>query len=412
MILLNPVISNEKNENQLKIENPKESMSLDYGGYTANYDAAFSWVECNDSIYLTQLNNTNQQHQEIILPFNFTFYEINYSRIYVSNTGYVTFTNSYLNQQYIPSKGNIGRAIAPYWINIENSIFRPIKIWAKNVTAPNAVIIEWEDRYLGTLEKLGTYEIILYESGSIKFQYLSANPILNPYNIGLDNGDLLNFYTIENSLFPAQNKAIEFNPSAKFVLSNVDDVFEPNNEPNAAIELSENKTNNYYYIGLNASNHDYYSVSVNNLTGLQIFLHSMPEINYFIELLGPTGSQIGGTFSSSGNTLLEKKITQSGIYKIHIQPLNSLPGNESYTLIIKKNPFQFSNESLNLFKAKPGNDLIVELSYHHTRPELMGYQVKVHFTNIILQFNYGKWFFKKCHIINEKVLRIFRVLFY
>ncbi|KKM17878.1 hypothetical protein LCGC14_1671330, partial [marine sediment metagenome] len=80
---------------------------------------------------------------------------------------------------------------------------------------PNRLIIEYDGIHYkgpgyGVSELIGDFEVILFETGVIKFQYKLVNKLrsFEPI-IGLDHGDLLNYNHYEISL-PISSKAIEF----------------------------------------------------------------------------------------------------------------------------------------------------------------------------------------------------------
>ncbi|MHA1150741.1 MAG: hypothetical protein ACTSR8_21175 [Promethearchaeota archaeon] len=82
------------------------------------------------------------------------------------------------------------------------------------LTAPNRLIIEYNSIYNYDEEYAGTFEVILYETGDIKFQYQEVqNTESSEVTVGLDNGDGVNyncFTGINRSSVPLYTKAIEF----------------------------------------------------------------------------------------------------------------------------------------------------------------------------------------------------------
>ena len=76
------------------------------------------------------------------------------------------------------------------------------------------LVIEYKDVFAGedsNYEYVGSFEVILFESGNITFQYKNIqNTYENPVVIGLDHGDTLNynFYNgFNQSILPVNEMA-------------------------------------------------------------------------------------------------------------------------------------------------------------------------------------------------------------
>lgn len=131
-------------------------------GYTWS-DVSLAWIDAS--------GGTNRTTAAINLGFDFKYYENTYSQIYVSQFGFASFSNVdlYWSQSTIPNPSSPNNVIAPNWapVNVVNGYIR----YLTGGSAPNRFfVVEWNrlDAYNGNEY---TFEMILYESGDIVFQY-------------------------------------------------------------------------------------------------------------------------------------------------------------------------------------------------------------------------------------------------
>lgn len=195
------------------------------GGYIINTTAEYSWIEIsNTGTILPGVSDNSWAFNYINFPsWNFTFYETNYDRIEVGSNGWMGFspTSARSSPGKIPDyiDQNID-CVALLW-----NEFQPSEssggggtVFYQFLSSPNRLIIEYHEMYTsgwyGPSEYAGTFEIIFYESGDIKFQYKDILNLTRDLSVvGLDHGDMLNYnlYTeIKTENLPIYSKAIEF----------------------------------------------------------------------------------------------------------------------------------------------------------------------------------------------------------
>ena len=129
----------------------------------------------------------------IDIGFNFTFYGINYSRLYFSTNGLITFDNSSTiwSNVPIPSPTQPNNFIAPFWddLNVVNGTGNTYyKLDA--FSNPKKFIITWKDIYkLGNYNPV-TFQAVLFSNGSFLFQYKNISNIgVFDQTIGSENTD-------------------------------------------------------------------------------------------------------------------------------------------------------------------------------------------------------------------------------
>ncbi len=146
----------------------------------------FSWIEISSNG--TPLNLGDDDCVDIPIPFDFSFYGLQYSVVRISSNGYLTFGNNsgttYTNAS-IPDPNAPNNLIAPFWDDLNPSVGGNIYYFSNDTM----LIVEYKDvpHFGGTAPY--TFEVILLSDGSIIYQYLSMQGRLNSATVGIENGD-------------------------------------------------------------------------------------------------------------------------------------------------------------------------------------------------------------------------------
>ena len=129
-------------------------------------------------------------YTSVALPFNFPCYDASFDTVYVSSNGWLSFSNptpwQYSNPSFPSADSNFAYALAPFWddLRAENNVYA----WA----TAEWVVIEFNDYdYLGG-NLLGTFQVVLYASGIIQFNYLEIVNIQSG-TVGLNYGDGIHY---------------------------------------------------------------------------------------------------------------------------------------------------------------------------------------------------------------------------
>jgi hypothetical protein len=152
--------------------------------------------------------NGDDVSTSVALPFNFPCYDATFDTVYVSSNGWLSFSNpnpwQYTNPAFPSADSNFAYALAPFWddLRAENNVYA----WA----TAEWVVIEFNDYdYLGG-SLLGTFQVVLYASGVIQFNYLE---IVNVYSgtVGLNHGDGIHYNDyLDNNLQGVTDFALRF----------------------------------------------------------------------------------------------------------------------------------------------------------------------------------------------------------
>jgi hypothetical protein len=138
--------------------------------YTTN--VAYSWIDTTGG---TTVSLTYSDYEYISLPFAFSFYDYRYlTTVFLTSFGYLEVLGASLNgsNTEIPATSQPNGIIAPFWDDLDPSAGGLIRHKTFG-TPPNRY---WVAEFNGVRHRRdpstrATFEVIVYESGNIKFQY-------------------------------------------------------------------------------------------------------------------------------------------------------------------------------------------------------------------------------------------------
>ncbi len=203
-------------------------------GVTYGYKAAFDtelvqceWVDITSEPDVTFTGTAYYIEHDITtldLPFEFSYYGKKYKKLYIYNTGFVSF-NQYADNAMapeppveFPAGSAITNVIAPYW----GSHFPGESAIAGTyaIAYPDHAIVSWME-YGNTMNRGVCFQLILNADGTFKFQYhgLGENAIIyNPFGMaGISNDDATDGLKLPDRLL-GFNNAVEFTPITEYVL--------------------------------------------------------------------------------------------------------------------------------------------------------------------------------------------------
>ncbi len=183
-------------------------------GYIWDDSGAYSWIDATSGT-VTHIHDTLGEEGPVPLPFIFPFYDDQYSVVYITAAGYITFENQAVRgQSKLPNSSLPNTIIAPFWAPILSSSSVG-SIYYKTVgTAPNRYfIVEWHS-IRDIFGNVFTFEVLLYENGNIKFQYKTINLSGSGYfymSAGIEDKTGLDGLASQNWVdYPISNGAIFF----------------------------------------------------------------------------------------------------------------------------------------------------------------------------------------------------------
>nr|MDO8113824.1 FG-GAP-like repeat-containing protein [Candidatus Sigynarchaeota archaeon] len=169
----------------------------------------FTWIDATGGIR-ANMNGVYDKNQRFDLPFVARLYDKSYDYFYVSTNGFVSFTNITTGMNVFFPRSEYPLMISPFWKSLKTS--SPCNVFVMNLTSPNRVVVEWNTITNAVDRLVGSFQMILYESGDIVFNYDYLVYVSAP-TCGLNYG----YNTAYYNLFTGLNATIS-DYSIKFTL--------------------------------------------------------------------------------------------------------------------------------------------------------------------------------------------------
>ena len=169
----------------------------DVKNYEMTPEYTYTWVDAITGG--TQLSLSDDGYSAQSLPFSFSYYDTSYTKIYVSANGWLSFANTkpstYLNQPYPLAGTTYAYAIAPFWDDLYPS---SSSAYVKNGTG--YWVMTWINVPHNSGSTVGTFEVVLYETGDIVFNYDYLDYTAGGHTCGLNYGLDTDYYNSYSGL--------------------------------------------------------------------------------------------------------------------------------------------------------------------------------------------------------------------
>ncbi|MHA3963373.1 MAG: CARDB domain-containing protein, partial [Candidatus Thorarchaeota archaeon SMTZ1-45] len=181
-------------------------------------EISFNWIDATGG---TWNDLSMDEYVAIDLPFSFPFYGESFSTVYVSRNGWMSFYNTEPSHPWV-WMGSSGEdswyAVAPYATPISFLDGNP-GIYNLSLTSPSCVIIEYNNVYDQSSYLVGTFQTILYENGTIDFNYDLVENIYDwTYSTGLNHGAIYDNYVSHTfASFPIDDVTLRYTPPEKWI---------------------------------------------------------------------------------------------------------------------------------------------------------------------------------------------------
>lgn len=229
IVLEHPMDQNPSNNKYIKILNAE----IDENYYFQEKE--LSWFDAKSNGFPLGLTGDNV-HTSYILPFPFLYYDNNFTTLSIFDDGYISFSSlSYLDSAYIGKPFpdmHFPYTIAVMYNNLiaENNIY----IWEQQ----DKIIIEYDQyKYVNDVF-VGSFEVVLYQNGTIILQYKNVDITKYTSLVGLNQGNDISLYTniqgnIANRAFVLNQKGIYHGLELEYQSDTWDGV----NYPDIAMQL-------------------------------------------------------------------------------------------------------------------------------------------------------------------------------
>ena len=210
------------------IDTTEGTVSYIYSSATDNENTKFEWIDIETTGLGEQYNFSyynSHDYTTVELPFEFPFYGKTYNKMYIYNTGFVSFTER--DDQAVwpeppaefPSGTIYTNIIAPYWGLHTMDTSKTAGTY--HYMTENEVIVSWME-YGNTMNMGVCYQLIMKKDGSFKFQYKSYGDYAIIYNAfglaGMANEDGSESLVIPDRLIQFNN-AVQFTPVVETTLA-------------------------------------------------------------------------------------------------------------------------------------------------------------------------------------------------
>ncbi|MFX1368841.1 MAG: hypothetical protein ACFFAY_09605, partial [Promethearchaeota archaeon] len=180
---------------------------------------SYNWVDASGG---TWNDLSGASYLPILLPFVFPMYGENFSVAFVSRHGWLSFYNTQPDRPWVglgSSNEDSWYAVGPFATPISWEYGDP-GFFNLTQTSPSRVIFEYNNVYSDYWpnDMIGTFQVILYENGTIDFNYDFLQDTGAPYSAGLNHGAISdNFVSHTFGSFPVIDVSIRFTPPEKWL---------------------------------------------------------------------------------------------------------------------------------------------------------------------------------------------------
>ncbi len=145
----------------------------------------------------SDLSEEDDETESYSLGFDFTFYGASYSSVYVNSNGVLQFDDD--DDEYEVGddiEGDYGRVVAPFWADLNPDEGGDIYYNTLGTVGNRRFVVTWDDVMDYEEEFDNTFQVILFENGSIQFGYeslLGSGDDDGEDVIGVSQGDGTNY---------------------------------------------------------------------------------------------------------------------------------------------------------------------------------------------------------------------------
>ncbi len=150
---------------------------------------AFEWQEIS-GVGTRLFGGADDSSTTVSLPFPFTFYGRSYSQVHVCTNGFLSFTDrdsSLVNTDLPNAAEGVPRAlVAPYWTDLDLRAARGAgRVYAHH--DGSKFIVEWKDAVHFSGAGPYTFQVLLWPSGTIEYQYQELGALLDAATVGIQD---------------------------------------------------------------------------------------------------------------------------------------------------------------------------------------------------------------------------------
>ena len=159
----------------------------------------YTWIDSDEpggpTFAFTDISSTgtavalsDDGQQRVTLPFDFPFYDVDRSELFIASNGLLAFASAnaseYTNEP-IPTGASPNALIAPFWDDLDPT--RGGTVYYEYDAADNRFIVQYDGMLGYSTGGPYTFQVILAPTGVITFQYESMATPLDEATVGIEN---------------------------------------------------------------------------------------------------------------------------------------------------------------------------------------------------------------------------------
>ena len=145
------------------------------------------------------------------LGFNFSFYDTDFSSVYITSNGFLSFTTlsgSYFSNSSIPNSSLPNGIIAGFWDDLDGS--SQGKVYYKSYTDKFVVQFDGWGKYSSSSSSL-TFQMVIRKNGKVNFFYKNMTGTLNSATVGIESPNGTDGLQVaKDASYIKNNLAVEF----------------------------------------------------------------------------------------------------------------------------------------------------------------------------------------------------------
>lgn len=254
----------------LSLGDPPTAGSFDY----SMTEVGYSWTDASGG---TLHDLTAFNYEAVALPFEFNFYGENFSTLYVSAYGWMSFYNDAPDSSYVDWFPTSDES---FWYSVSlygADLIPGPTVYTESFTSPNRFVVQYQDVDYMYYEPApaGTFQVVFYETGEIDFNYQDVyNTNGFDYKVGLNFGPLVGYEMYSFASFPVSSQSLLFDPPSKWLL-----ITSPAAGSNSDYTLewtgASDETIGMYYVYLDAAFYDNTTTNGMSFSGLSDGVHAI-----------------------------------------------------------------------------------------------------------------------------------------
>ncbi len=142
---------------------------------------------------LTAVTSDDQMSQALPLGFTFSYYDVDYTQVYISSNGFLTFlpgqSAGCCSGQRMPSNSNPNGVVAALWTDLNPSRGGTVRYGTVGEQPNRRFVASWEGVPYHPSDGANIFQIVLFENGDIEIHHGNVGNTTRTISMGIENAD-------------------------------------------------------------------------------------------------------------------------------------------------------------------------------------------------------------------------------